>query len=446
MSKELRSFQYVFLVDSLLKGGDSMNSLFVGIDVSTQNNQVCAINFDQHVFFNLSFPNTPDGCDNLITAVKAFVAKENFDAITIVTESTSVYDFHICAYLSSQLSLVNTSVVIYSVNAKSIAKYKESYIEMEKTDPGDAFLCADFARIGRCKKLRPFRSAQHIALKRLTRERYHLAEQLTREKNYVLNNIYLKISGFITLPNKDLPFYDNFSASNRKFLTDYVSPFDLADRPFSEIIDYFKSTSKNRCDDYHKIASLFDKAIRSSYRLDQTAYEPITISITASINLIQCMESQIKMVDKAIEKEMKGLYPNQYLSLMSITGIGPVFAAGILSEIGDISYFNNHASLAKYAGFHWKKHDSGKFTADKKHSANACNKYLKYYITQATQMSVMYHFDYTCDFYYKKYNEATTHKHRRALVLTSRKLVRLIYVLLRDNKLYVSVSHDTASE
>ncbi|MFR1297736.1 MAG: transposase [Coprobacillus cateniformis] len=61
------------------------------------------------------------------------------------------------------------------------------------------------------------------------------------------------------------------------------------------------------------------------------------------------------MVDKAIEKEMKGLYPNGYQSLMSITGIGPVFAAGILSEIGDISYFKSDASLAKYAGFHWKK-------------------------------------------------------------------------------------------
>lgn len=289
-----------------------MNTLFVGIDVSTKNNQVCAVNLNQDVFFNLSFPNNPDGCDLLITTVLAFVDKEKFDSIIIVTESTSIYDYHVCAYLSSQLSIVGTSIIIYSVNAKSIANYKKSYIEMEKTDPRDAFLIADFARVDRCKNLRPFKAAQHIALKRLTRERYHLAEQLTREKNYILNNIYLKVSGLMTLPHKDLPFSDNFSASNTKFLTDYTSPFDLAERPLDEIIEYFKSTSQNRCDDYGKIASLFDKAIRSSYRLDKTAYDPITISITASINLIQCIESQIKMVDKAIEKEMKGLYPNGY--------------------------------------------------------------------------------------------------------------------------------------
>ena len=88
-----------------------MNTLFVGIDVSTKNNQVCAVNFNQDVFFNLSFPNNPDGCDLLITSVLAFVDKEKFDSIIIVTESTSIYDYHICAYLSSQLSIVGTSVM-----------------------------------------------------------------------------------------------------------------------------------------------------------------------------------------------------------------------------------------------------------------------------------------------------------------------------------------------
>lgn len=41
-------------------------------------------------------------------------------------------------------------------------------------------------------------------------------------------------------------------------------------------------------------------------------------------------------------------------------------------------------------------------------------------------------------FYSRKYNEATTHKHKRALVLTTRKFIRLVYCLLRDNKLYVN--------
>lgn len=420
-----------------------MNTLFVGIDVSTKHNQACAVNFDQVIHFNKSFDNNPDGSTHLFDNVVSIIEKHNYDEVIFVAESTSVYDYHVCSFLIDCLTSINVNSVVYSVNAKSIANYKKSYVELEKTDPGDAFICADFARVGRTKKLSPFKANQFLALKRLTRERVHLAKQLTREKNYTLNNVYLKISGLLTLPNKDRPFSDNFSATNTKFLTAFSSPHDFADLSLDQIIAYLQVVSKNRCDDYQKIAKLLQKAIKSSYRLDKTAYDPITISIAASINLIKCIEQQIKIIDKAIEKEMKGLFPVGYQSLLSIKGIGPVFAAGILAEIGDISYFDNDAALAKYCGLTWKANDSGDFKADSKKSANACNTYLKYYITQATQMSIVHGFDFTTPFFWKKYNEANTHKQRRALVLTSRKLIRLIFVLLRDNKMYVPVSHDT---
>lgn len=106
-----------------MKSGDYVNTLYVGVDVSIQNNQVCAMNFDQNIFFKLSFPNTPAGCENLITVVRAFIDKEKFEDIIITAESTSIYDYHVCAYLTNQLSLVNVPVVIYSVNPKSIANY-----------------------------------------------------------------------------------------------------------------------------------------------------------------------------------------------------------------------------------------------------------------------------------------------------------------------------------
>ena len=37
------------------------STLFVGIDVSLKSNQVCPINFNQDVFFNKSFENSPEG-------------------------------------------------------------------------------------------------------------------------------------------------------------------------------------------------------------------------------------------------------------------------------------------------------------------------------------------------------------------------------------------------
>ena len=41
-------------------------------------------------------------------------------------------------------------------------------------------------------------------------------------------------------------------------------------------------------------------------------------------------------------------------------------------------------------------------------------------------------------YYSKKYREVPKHQHKRALVLTARKLVRLIDALLRNNQIYVA--------
>ena len=40
-------------------------------------------------------------------------------------------------------------------------------------------------------------------------------------------------------------------------------------------------------------------------------------------------------------------------TLMSVKGIGTVYAAGLLIEIGDINRFDDHHALAKYAGLVW---------------------------------------------------------------------------------------------
>ena len=44
-------------------------------------------------------------------------------------------------------------------------------------------------------------------------------------------------------------------------------------------------------------------------------------------------------------------------------GLGPVWTAGLVAEIGDIHRFDNDAALAKYAGLVWPPQESGTFQA-----------------------------------------------------------------------------------
>jgi transposase len=91
------------------------------------------------------------------------------------------------------------------------------------------------------------------------------------------------------------------------------------------------------------------------------------------------MESEVKKLDKEIAKIMKAI-PN---TLTSVKGIGPVYAAGIIAEIGGIDRFDDHNDLAKYTGLVWNQTQSGEFEAEDTSRMRTGNKYLRYYLTQA---------------------------------------------------------------
>ena len=71
----------------------------------------------------------------------------------------------------------------------------------------------------------------------------------------------------------------------------------------------------------------------------------------------------------------------------------------------------------------------------------AGNSYLRYYLGEAAN-SVRRHIPEYREYYTRKYAEVTTHNHKRALALTSRKFVRLVFRLLAKNQLYTGEKLD----
>ena len=155
-------------------------------------------------------------------------------------------------------------------------------------------------------------------------------------------------------------------------------------------------------------------------------------AMAVSIASMRALKEQVKVLDKAIEQQFE-IIPN---TLTSIPGIGKVYSAGIIAEIGDIRRFNSQASVAKFAGLVWHKNQSGEFEAEHSRMIKSGNRYLRYYLLEAAN-SVR-----RCDsefrrYYDLKYHEVNKYQHKRALALTARKLVRLVFRLLKDNRLYI---------
>ena len=169
--------------------------------------------------------------------------------------STSVYSVHIANFLSTCETLMPYKPYVFVVNPKTTANYRKSYIGMEKTDPADAFLIADFARVGRTKKLEPWRGSQFIALKRLTRHRMHLSECIAREKTYMVSNLYLKFSELQLLDGDDRPFGNIYGATSSAVLTEFLSPQEIIDLSEEELLAFLAEKSRNRISDISRTVS-----------------------------------------------------------------------------------------------------------------------------------------------------------------------------------------------
>jgi transposase len=413
-----------------------LSTLFVGIDVSSKTNSFCALDFSANSLIYKTISNNQPGARILIDSVIKCLKDNNLKFVIFALESTSIYSTHIANMLSTDEQLMPFHPFAYCLNPKTIKNFRKSFVDMDKTDTNDAYVIADFAR---CNKItsKPWRGPQLLALQRLTRYRLHLAQSLTREKTFTVSNIFIKFSELAILEKDTRPFSSNFGATAKAVLTEFLSLDQIIYSSLDDLVNFIISKSKNRFANPELTAKLIQKAARDSYRLDKVLYEPINVTLASSFNIISALEKERDIIDKSIAKNLKGFSENQVLSLQSIPGVGPVYAAGIIAEIGSIDSFRSHDALAKFAGITWRKNQSGNFNSSNTRMTKTGSKYLRYYLFEATQ-SVIRHIPEYKLFYQKKCSEVPNHMHKRALALTTRKFIRLIYALLSKNLLYSS--------
>lgn len=403
------------------------NTLFVGIDVSKKSNIIRFTNSTGETLSLFNAPNNNDGAIKLLEKLKDTILHADFSSVTIGMESTSIYADHLAIFLRNDDFLKKWNVKVHILNAKQVSKFKESYPELPKNDNIDTLIIADYLRFGRIAKEVNL-DEKYIALRNLTRARFQVAQNLSREKTRFLETLFYKFSAL----DSSKVFSDTFGATSIAVISEFFSVDDINDMPLENLADFVAKKSKNSFIDPEKIATELKAAARSSYRLSRTVNDSLNQLLAVRLVGIKSLQQQIKDLDKAISSYMQ-LFPD---ILSSIPGFGPVYSAGILAEIADIHRFNNHAALAKYAGIAWSRYQSGGFEASNTKLILSGNKYLKYYFLEATNKVRVHDAEFQ-RFYQSKFKEVPKHQHKRALALTARKLVRLVYALLDTNRLYI---------
>ena len=405
----------------------NVNPLFVGIDVSSRSNVAYLMKPDGSKHSSFSVQNNLGGAKQLSERIVSALSSMRLSDVVIGLEATSIYGNNLVYALREDGSLSRFQRKIHVLNPKQVQKFKEAYPALPKNDFVDAFVIADHLRFGRIAKEVYMDDYRYQALRTLTRARFDVIQNLTREKQRFANYLFLKCSGIAQEKN-----IQNTSATTIALMEHFETVDDLANADLNELTAFIAETGRGRFADPDTVAKAIQSAARGSYRLPKTVNDTVNQAISVSIASMRALKEQVNVLDKAIEQQFE-IIPN---TLTSIPGIGKVYSAGIIAEIGNIHRFDSQASVAKFAGLAWTQHQSGEFEAEHSRMIKSGNRYLRYYLLEAAN-SVR-----RCDsefrrYYDLKFKEVNKYQHKRALALTARKLVRLVFRLLKDNRLYI---------
>jgi len=155
--------------------------------------------------------------------------------------------------------------------------------------------------------------------------------------------------------------------------------------------------------------------------------ETIVLAVNSNVIIMQCLNNQIKEVEKMLVKAAK-LSP-EYKSLLTIDGIGKILAMTIMLETGNISRFNNVGNYSSYC----RCVDSSRMSNGKKKGVNNKkngNKYLSWAFIEAAHFAIRYNEQI------KRYYQRKMSKTNRIVSLktVAHKLARASYYIIRDKE------------
>lgn len=378
----------------------------------------------------LSLPNNLPGTNRLADYLAYQLTQGHYEKFQLAIEAGAWSGWHFLHTLDNSPQLATYPHQLYAFNPRLVVSFKRTFPELNHEDASDATVLADRVRFGR-KLPQPFHyEPKVLALRLLTRHHFHLANYLSSEKTYALALVMLKASEYTQTPNA--PFSDPFGVASRFILGEFASTEELAALPFAQLVELIDQKGKGRFSDPTLTAKKLMRVVNESYRLPTELVEPVGLVLRQLLKQIVAVELDLKRLDSEISERLSEL-PN---TLQTIPGIGPVFAAGIVAELGDIAKFDcNSDKVAKFAGLTWRKHQSADFEAEETPLTRTGNQFLRYYFCEAANHVRIHDEEYRA-YYTKKHEEATKHAHRRAIVLTARKLIRLVVRMLADNQPY----------
>jgi transposase len=307
--------------------------LIVAVDTHPREHTALVLDAHGQPHGLVTIPNQRSGFDELQTQVRQLAE---------LSGCVPLYALEDVGGVGRQLAhaLLTAEQEVVAVNPVLTDRTRRQQPHPAKSDVADA-QAIGLVVLTKADRLRPLspQAPCYQALKELSRGREGLVKRQTQLKNQ-LHRLLVE-----SYPGYRLAFPDPFSAAALAVWATYADPASLATVTTEAFAALLTQASHHRLGPPQAVAKL--AALRATPSLDP----PLVLAARAS--LIGPLVRELQLVQAEVGRLTRVLadfVAATGTTLTTIPGVGPVVAAMLLGELGDVARFGRADQLARYAG------------------------------------------------------------------------------------------------
>ena len=343
--------------------------------------------------------------------------QNHLDEIIVGFESTGSYGVPLMHFLHRK------GVKLVQVNPMHTKRLKElTGNSPNKTDRKDPKVIADIIELGHALTvIVPEGSAAE--LRRLTQGRERNVRRRTGLLNQLQDLVFLVFPEFLTIM-KGVK-----SKTARYLLKQYSTPGDLvACEDLDLLCSRVKKISRGRIG-RERIEQLYRSAC-SSVGL-QEGRDSLVLEIQQILSWIELVDGFIAQLEESMLSHLHQIPYSR--SILSIKGVGPITAAGLIGEVGDFRSFGSIAEMEKLAGLDLFEISSGVHKGRRKISKRGrplLRKLLYFGAINVVRTGGILH-----GWYHRAIERGMPKT--KALIAVSRKLLGIVFAVVRDHREFI---------
>lgn len=394
--------------------------LILGCDIGSETHYLRAIDTRGREFSKsaFAFENNSEGFQNALDWAAKLAVSNGKTQIVKGLEPTGDYWFCLASWM------VANGISVVQVNPYAVKQTKEIEDNSQlKDDRKDPKLIANLVKDGNYGM--PYLPEGIYAdMRRLTMFR----DQLTEDRIRCLNRLHREMK--IYFPECKEAFGKIDAAFCMEILKTAPFPGDLLKLGIRGIEQVWHN-AKLRGRGYNRAAAIYGFA-RTSVGLKEGA-DAGRMAVKWFAERMMELDKQLSEIEEQLNQKCREI--PYAANILDISGVGEHILSGILSEMGDISRFDDVKEIQKLAGMGLVACSSGKHEGKTKISHRG-RKRLRYWLFQAAKSAVAHAEEFKELHIYYTTRPDNPLKKMQSLIVIACKILRVIYAILKKGGTY----------